>query len=150
MTESPIHGQPPTIAEAHRILKQFDCRDRITPDSEKSSIRAALLVAAQHSDYQILGICAENLEQGRAALHAYANALGYSIDPSKSLPAIEAGIYLKFNPKTGLLHGDTYSGDYRGVLVACQSSYPDQINELYGHLPLDLFTEIPSAEHAAD
>jgi len=32
-----------------------------------------------------------------------------------------------------------YEGLHRVVLVACQSTYDGDVNETFGHLPLDLF-----------
>ncbi|NES92001.1 DUF1824 family protein, partial [Okeania sp. SIO2B9] len=37
-------------------------------------------------------------------------------------------------------HLESYIGEYRGVLVSCQSAEDTGINGTYGHLPLDLFT----------
>lgn len=129
-----------TIEKAHRLLKQFDC---IQPPSVNSqadfqAIQAALCYVAQHSDYQILGICADSVEQACQALQSYGKALGYAV---QFAPEPMAGaVYLKFNPK-GSCYASPYEGKHRGVLVACQSAYSDGINEMYGHLPLDLFAE---------
>ncbi|HEY9658957.1 MAG TPA: DUF1824 family protein [Allocoleopsis sp.] len=45
---------------------------------------------------------------------------------------------MKFNPNASSCYADSYTGEHRGVLVSCQSA-DDGINEMYGHLPLDLF-----------
>jgi hypothetical protein len=128
-----------TAAEAHQILKPFDClkRDNAPSVADKSRIREALLTVVQFSDYQILGICADTLAEGRAALEAYAAALGY--EPELKGGAIASAVYIKFNPKSGLCYAESYTGEHRGVLVSCQSAYESGINEMYGHLPLDLF-----------
>lgn len=136
-----------TLADAHRFLKQFDC---ITPgdstidgipmaDSQAHRLqtRQALLTVAHHSDYQMFGVCADSLEQGRNALEHYTKALGYL--PELNFNPIVGEVYLKFNPKSGLCYADQYAGDRRGVLVSCQSADADGLNEIYGHLPLDLF-----------
>ncbi len=135
-----------TLAQAHQFLRQIDC---ITPpdsgvdshsptnQADRLNTRQALLVVAHHSDYQIFGVCADSLEQGHTALERYAKALGY--EPQLDFSPIAGAVYLKFNPKSGLCYSDDYRGDRRGVLVSCQSAYTDGLNEIYGHLPLDLF-----------
>ena len=68
---------------------------------------------------------------------SYIQALGYKFTPE--VPPVEGPIYIKYNPKLRSCHSDTYVGDHRGVLVSCQSEYDDDVNELFGHLPLELF-----------
>ncbi|MBD2054906.1 DUF1824 family protein [Oculatella sp. FACHB-28] len=128
-----------TAAEAHQILKPFDClrRDDALSRANKPRIREALLTVVQLSDYQILGICADNLTEGQQALKAYSAALGYA--PELKGGAIADAVYIKFNPKSGLCYAEAYTGEHRGVLVSCQSAYESGVNEMYGHLPLDLF-----------
>ncbi|NES22155.1 MAG: DUF1824 family protein [Symploca sp. SIO3E6] len=128
-----------TIPEAQELLKPFNCIENKSIDSEaeKVLIRQALLVLTQHSDYQILGICAETVAQGLSALKTYSKALGYQ--PNLDLTPIDGSVYIKFNPNSGLCYLDSYTGTHRGVLVSCQSAYEDGINDMYGHLPLDLF-----------
>ncbi|NWF62234.1 MAG: DUF1824 family protein [Fischerella sp.] len=128
-----------TIAEAKKILNKFNCVD-IAPKiktSEKTLIREALLMLAKLSDYQILGICADTEAEGMLAMKTYSLALGY--EPPSNLPVIDGSVYIKLNGKNGVCHIDSYSGHHRGVLVSCQSYSPEGINEMYGHLPLDLF-----------
>ncbi len=128
-----------TIADAKKILNKFNCVDiapKIKP-SEKGLIREALLLMAKLSDYQILGICADTEAEGMLAMETYSLALGY--EPPSNLPSIEGPVYIKLNGKTGVCHIDSYLGHHRGVLVSCQSFSPNGINEMYGHLPLDLF-----------
>ncbi|MGL5508894.1 MAG: DUF1824 family protein [Microcoleaceae cyanobacterium] len=50
-------------------------------------------------------------------------------------------MYIKFNGMKQTYHLDSYQGEYRGVLVSCQSSDPQMVNGTYGHLPLDLFID---------
>lgn len=109
------------------------------PGDDRSLLRRALLLVTQASDYQILGICAETLTQGIQALETYAAALKYSPEPD--LPEIETAVYIKFNPRSGLCYASSYSGSHRGVLVSCQSDDDAGVNEMFGHLPLDLFVE---------
>ncbi|HEY9621678.1 MAG TPA: DUF1824 family protein [Crinalium sp.] len=127
-----------TLEDAHNILKQFDCANPasdIAADSE--TIRQSVLLVAQHSDYQILGICADTIDEGRLALETYAKALDYA--PQLAPSSLDGPVYIKFNPKTGLCYADSYLGHYRGVLVSCQSAYESGVNTMYGHLPLNLF-----------
>jgi hypothetical protein len=126
---------------AQKLLRRFICIQQpgaVMPD--RPLVRQALLLVREHSDYQIFGICADTLEQAIAALTAYLNALGYEAVPDlETLPPVEGAAYLKYNPKTARCHTDTYIGDHRGVLVSCQSAYDGDVNETFGHLPLDLF-----------
>jgi hypothetical protein len=128
-----------SIEAAQRILAPFNCKQpkSVNSEEEKALVRQALLLLTRMSDYQILGICADNLAQGLLALETYSQSLGY--EATLDSPAIEGSVYIKFNPKTGLCYLDSYAGHHRGVLVSCQSAYDEGINEMYGHLPLDLF-----------
>lgn len=128
-----------TILQAQNLLKPFNCLEpkSVNSESEKALIREAILLLAKHSDYQILGICADTAAQGLLALKTYSQALGY--EPTLDLGAVDGSIYIKFNPTTGLCYLESYTGTYRGVLVSYQSSHAGEINEMYGHFPLDLF-----------
>jgi Domain of unknown function (DUF1824) len=122
---------------AHRILKQVEGSE---PILDRPKIRQALLQVASESDYQMLGVCADTLEQGLRALAAYGHALGY--EPNLSLEPLEGSVYIKFNPNSAQCYGSPYEGEHRGVLVSCQSAEETDVNEMYGHLPLDLFDEL--------
>ncbi len=128
-----------TVEEAQNILKLFSCTDTKSADSpeEKAALREALLLVTGLSDYQILGICSDTAEQGLLALKTY--AAGLALEAPLDIAKVEGAVYIKFNPKTGLCYMDSYAGTYRGVLVSCQSSREGGINEMYGHLPIDLF-----------
>jgi hypothetical protein len=133
-----------TLAAAQQLLRLFTSRDRDSAGTslDPAVVRAAVLLVREHSDYQIFGICADTLEQAIAALHDYLTALGYPMIPT--LPTVSGTVYVKFNPKTGHAHVDSYTGQYRGVLVSCQSAYDGDVNETYGHLPLELFRQLRS------
>lgn len=127
--------------EAAQETLKFTCTNPppINSAAQKSVVREALLVVSRYSEYQILGICADNTQAAIAALTSYAKALGYN--PKLDFTPIDQSVYIKFNPKTGLCYQNPYSGEHRGVLVSCQSPESTGINEMYGHLPLDLFDE---------
>jgi len=128
-----------TAEEAKKILNKFNCLDiaPILNPAEKAVTRRALILLTSLSDYQILGICADTAEQGILAMKTYSLALGY--EAPNNLPTSEAPVYIKLNGKNGLCYLDSYDGHHRGVLVSCQSYDEGGINEMYGHLPLDLF-----------
>lgn len=128
-----------SLQEAQEILKPFNCIEgkTINAESEQAIVRQALLLIAEHCDYQILGICAETMTQGLSALKTYSEALGYQ--SSFGFDSIDGPVYIKFNGNSGLNYIDSYIGEHRGVLVSCQSSDEGRVNEMYGHLPLDLF-----------
>jgi Domain of unknown function (DUF1824) len=142
-----------TVAEAKKLLKQYSLASdslltkgatmQMEPRSKDESLysvdrlRHAVELVARHSEYQILGICAQNAEEGLQALNEYSQALGY--EPPQDLESIEGSVYIKFNPNIGLRYMSVYEGKERGVLVSCQSPNSEGINEMYGHLPIDLF-----------
>ena len=128
-----------TAEEAKKLLNKFNCLDiaPVLKPSEKSVIRSALILIAKLADYKILGICADTAEEGILAMKTYSLALGY--EPPDNLLTPEGPVYIKLNGKNGLCYLDSYAGHHRGVLVSCQSYDEGGINEMYGHLPLDLF-----------
>lgn len=131
-----------TVEQAEKILKEYSCIDikPVESDSEKALLRQALKLIADLADYLNFGICAETTEQGFVALQKYLNGLGYnvSLDTQKN-PGISGSVYIKFNTNKQSFYLDSYTGNYRGVLVSCQSSVREDISGTYGHLPLDLF-----------
>jgi hypothetical protein len=128
-----------TVQEAQKLLKPFNCIEgkSANSESEKALLRQAVRLLAERSDYQIIGICADSTTQGLSALKNYAQALGYQ--SPLDLEPTDGPVYIKFNPKSRTCYLDSYTGTHRGVLVSYQSSYEEGINEMYGHLPLDLF-----------
>ncbi len=129
-----------TVQAAQALLRQFTCVEQwpAEPIPDYSAVRSALKVVCDRSDYQMLGICADTAEQAIATLHTYLTAFG--LTPRPQPDPIDGVVYLKFNPKTGLCYVQPYEGSHRGVLVSCQSAYDGDVNETFGHLPLDLFS----------
>jgi hypothetical protein len=132
-------GASLTTAQAQTILASFnDLPPQAIPAPvEQMVVQQAVLHLAHVTDNQILGILAASWEVAMATLHAYTHALGYPV-PADPNPC-DGSVYLKFNPRTGLCYVSPYPEQYRGVLIAFQSDLEDGINEMYGHLPLDLF-----------
>ena len=128
-----------TAQKAQELLRQFIHLDRdpSSPELNYVIVREALQLVVDRSDFQIFGICADSVAQGQQALHSYLAALGCNERPE--VPIIEGVVYIKYNPKTGRCRAESYTGNHRGVLVSCQSADDDDINETFGHLPIDLF-----------
>jgi hypothetical protein len=132
-----------TTAQAQAVLAPFSCihTKPINTLKEKAAVRQAVLQLASVTETQIFGILAGSWEEAIAALYSYAAAFGYESPPP--LPAVtnpcEDAVYIKFNPRSGLCYASPYSEQHRGVLIAFQSDFEDGINEMCGHLPLDLF-----------
>ncbi len=133
-----------TVAQAEKILHEFTCQDMKSVESqeEKTLTRAAILLLANLSDYQMLGICAGSTTEALSTLESYLEALGYNttLIADSNFNSIEGSVYLKFNGMKESYLMESYTGKYRGVLVSCQSAEATGINGTYGHLPLDLFT----------
>jgi hypothetical protein len=134
-----------TVEAAEKMLNEFTCLNiksnaspTPTSEEEKTRIRAALLLLVNSSDYQMLGVCASSVSEGFSALARYLEAIGYK-KTTLSDSAVEGPTYIKFNGKTESYHADSYTGEFRGVLVSCQSEEGEGVNGTYGHLPLDLF-----------
>lgn len=130
-----------TIESAQKIIETFTCLDMrdIPSELEKEPLREALLLLANSSDYQMLGVCADSTAEGFLALESYLKALGYHPTFDHSTNSVNGSVYIKFNTLKGSYYVDSYKGTYRGVLVSCQSSMEGGVNGTYGHLPLDLF-----------
>jgi Domain of unknown function (DUF1824) len=128
----------PTLESALALLKQFDCLDRSSTPNP-AEVRAALRQVLQHCDYPIFGICTDTLAAAIAALKTYVSALGYDSVVPDDRTSPGTAVYLKYNPRNGLCYASSYPGDHRGVLVSCQAAYEGDVNEIFGHLPLDLF-----------
>ncbi|MGD1918125.1 MAG: DUF1824 family protein [Pleurocapsa sp.] len=137
-------SQPPdlTLEQAVQILKSYDRAQLTNTESliELKELRNSLLLIAKLSTSQNIGICADNFEQGFAALNNYLAAFGYQINLKKDNTAqISKPTYLKFSSQKMSYYSDQYIGEYRGVLISCQGE-DDLITGTYGHFPLDLFS----------
>ena len=134
-------SNPTDYKALRKQLARFSCLE--TPPSlsatEKADIRAALQSFNEASDYQTLGICADTLATGQAALESYVAALSRPIQ--LQLDDRTGPVYLKFNTLKGAWYLDDYTGTSRGVLVSFHASEPavDIVNGTYGPFPFDLF-----------
>lgn len=131
-----------TIEEAVKFLRRYGC----DPNSQDNSsqdyplLRQALLLVIKESEWENLGVCADNPEQGLAAIESYLAAFGYKENVPRTIPEdlVKESIYIKFNTKKMSYYIDSYSGDCRGVLVAIQGE-DERVIGTYGYFPLDLF-----------
>lgn len=129
--------------DAYAVLAGFNCVDvaPVLSSRQRRILREALCAIAPESDYQIFGVCAEDLSTALAGLAGYTQALGCGStgDPEARGTAADGPVYVKFNSRSGLFYSEPYDGTHRGVLVSCQSDHAEGFNALFGHLPLDLF-----------
>lgn len=138
-------SSPPTADELTALrqrLNRFSCLKTpptLTP-SEATQVQADLQQCNDLSDYQTLGICADSVAQGTAALTAFLAALGVTV--TLDLPPRDGPVYLKFNTLKGAWYLDDYSGPSRGVLVTFHTSEPEAepLAGTYGPFPFDLFS----------
>lgn len=130
-----------TIDQALNLLKQYSCIEtkNINSEAEKTELQEALLLVIKESDSYNLGICANNSPEAINTLNSYLKAFGQEFNSdSSSVTDMNETVYLKFKILDKSYYIDSYQGDYRGVLVSCQSEN-DQLIGTYGHFPLDLF-----------
>ena len=136
------------IAKAVKLLKIYGCspENRDNSPTARQQLREAILLVAQESEWENIGICAENLTRGLDALSSYLKALGYQDNFAKNSSTqgyANKPIYIKFNTRTMKYYVDSYSGDSRGVLIAMQGD-DETILGTYGYFPLGLFTSDPA------
>lgn len=130
-----------TIQEAKKVLALYSCTQikSVQTQEEKELLQQAILLVTEQSESENLGICAENAKKAITTLSIYLKALGYNFVPeSLSSQEFEGPVYLKFNTQRMSCFLDSYTGEYRGVLISCQAE-DDEINGTYGYFPLDLF-----------
>jgi hypothetical protein len=131
-----------SLPEALQLLQLFSCKETkpVESEAEKIQLRHALLLLKDEADHLNLGVCADNSDQGDLALFSYLRGLGYEIPVERDrIPSRADPVYLKFNSQTKSYYAEGYTGEYRGVLISCQSFVNDEVNGTYGYLPLDLF-----------
>ncbi|MGD1927384.1 MAG: DUF1824 family protein [Leptolyngbyaceae cyanobacterium] len=111
----------------------------VLSDAESVDVRTALKHFNAAADYETLGVCADTLAVGQAAIEAYVAALSRPIQ--LDLDPRSGPVYLKFNTLKGAWYLDDYVGTARGVLISFHASEPevDVINGTYGPFPFDLF-----------
>ena len=107
--------------------------------AQQETVREGLLWLNENSEYQTIGICADNLAEAEAALKSYVAAISQPIQVD--IPSQDGAVFLKFNTLKNAWYIDGYSGDSRGVLVTYHTSEPeeDDVNGTYGPFPLNLF-----------
>lgn len=104
MTTQPSTNLP--VEEALQLLKKFSCTAIATVESEieLEQLRQALLLVTSLSESENLGICADNAQQGFAALSSYLKAFGYQADCDPTLASdLQGAIYIKFNTQKCLI-----------------------------------------------
>ncbi len=133
------------LTEARKILDQYSCTEQksVNSQQEKEQLQTAIQQITKESEWENLGICANNTQEAIKALKDYLTALGYETNGVnlENISEVKAPVYIKFSTKQMALYQDTYTGEYRGVLVSCQAE-DDLIAGVYGHLPLDLFSSL--------
>ena len=130
----------PTIAEAVKLLKVYsystDNKNNSPQTLEK--LRKNLVLVARESEWENIGICADNLTQGLNALVNYLKALGYSYNLTQQPSELTEPVYIKFNTRKMDYYVNSYTGNARGVLVAMQGN-EEAVLGTYGYFPLNLF-----------
>ncbi|WP_013325196.1 DUF1824 family protein [Gloeothece verrucosa] len=130
-----------TIEEALKLLREYSCIQVKTVDAkiQKEQLREALLLITSVSEYENIGVCANNAQEGLAALFSYLKAFGYQTNFEATEKFEEhQPVYIKYNTQKQSHYLDSYAGSYRGVLISCQAD-DDALVGTYGHFPLDLF-----------
>ncbi len=128
----------PQIVAARSLLTGY--QNPATASATYAEIRAALLILLPSIEHIMLGICASNWAEGILALKEYSQAFDLPIlVPVSELTGV---IYIKYNPKIPICYASAYEGTERGVLIAAQSEDPSKLNDMFGHLPLNLFSDL--------
>jgi len=129
-----------SLESALALLRDFSCLQprTVASDEEKQALRQAIYQVVQRSEWQNIGICADNIPQALHALGAYLRGLGSIDRPERTTDiSFSTAIYLKYNSQKQSYYIDSYTGDYRGVLLSCQGS--EEVMGTYGYFPLNLF-----------
>ncbi len=128
--------EPQIVAARSRLIRYQDPNQVLPTPTET---RAALLALLPVIDRIMLGICARNWAEGVLALQQYCHAL--NLPELLPKPELAGVIYIKYNPTLSNCYASVYQGLDRGVLIAAQSDDLTRLNDMFGHLPLDLFAE---------
>jgi Domain of unknown function (DUF1824) len=130
-----------TTPAAEKVLWNLKDLEPTATAEQRGQMREALQALQASADYLMLGVCAAEQLAGWQAVKSYAQHFGYEITAhlEQELPQIAGAVYLKFNPRSQRLYVDSYTGQYRGVLVSFQSDLADGYSGTHGHFPLDLF-----------
>ena len=140
MSEFPSNSS--TIEESVKFLKRYGCNPNPQGNTSEDYplLRQALLLVVKESEWENLGVCSDNPQQGLAAVRSYLSTFGYQDSFAVDIPDHLAGepVYIKFNTQKMSFYIDAYSGEYRGVLVAIQSE-DERVVGTYGYFPLDLW-----------
>jgi len=86
-----------TLEEALQILKEYSCMQIKIVESatEKEQLQEALLLVTGLSEYENLGICADNAKEGFVALSSYLKAFGYEVKDDFAWDAnVEGAVYI--------------------------------------------------------
>ncbi len=132
---------PTELEAAIATLKAKSCLDTpvITDAAERDTLRQSIQIVTQETEWENLGICADNATEALTSLRQYLQALGYNPDVAIEItPWQDRPVYLKFNTQKMAHYLDDYEGQYRGVLIACQAETEELVGT-YGYFPLDLF-----------
>ncbi len=123
------------------LLKDYSCLQPRIPQNEAESqaLRKAIAWLCEQSDGENFGICADSQSEAENALRAYLDALGYASATIMASKEASDGVYLKCNTQSLRYYVEPYEGEYRGVLIACQSENNEAISGTYGYFPLGLF-----------
>jgi hypothetical protein len=132
-----IDLKEPQIVAARSILIRYQDPSKVLPTPAET--RAALLTLLPAIDRIMLGICAESWAEGILALQQYSRAL--NLPELLPTPELTGSVYIKYNPTLSNCYASVYLGLDRGVLIAVQSNDLMRLNEMFGHLPLELFAE---------
>ncbi len=132
------------LTDSHTIAARSllrSCQDpQVTAATNPADIRQALLTLLPKIDRVMLGICADNWSESLLALQQYSQALDLPL--LLPTPELSGAVYIKFNPSSPSCYASAYFGRDRGVLVAAQSDDLTELNDMFGHLPLDLFAQV--------
>ncbi len=131
----------PQIIAARSLLVEYE---KSTTLPSKETTRQALMTLLPAIDCMMLGICASSWAEGILALEQYTQALDLPL--LLPTPELTGAVYIKFNPQRSNCYASIYHGLDQGVLIAAQSEDLSKLNAMFGHLPLDLFSDLTATQ----